>query len=155
MVVIAHRGNIQGPKPEKENHPEYVEEALEMGFDVEIDVWRSAGAWYLGHDKPQYEVKDNFLYLPGLWLHAKNIDALYQLGVGCRNNHFFWHQTDDFTLTSHGIIWTYPGKEITNRSVIVVTDKFIRGFNPNDVYGICTDYPMETKAVSAILDDLR
>ena len=24
---------------------------------------------------------------------------------------YFWHQTDDFTLTSHGYIWTYPGKK--------------------------------------------
>ena len=36
---IAHRGNTRGPKPEKENDPEYILQAINEGFDVEIDVW--------------------------------------------------------------------------------------------------------------------
>ena len=26
------------------------------------------------------------------------------------NCHYFWHQEDDYTITSKGIIWAYPGK---------------------------------------------
>ena len=38
-IWIAHRGNTRGPKPEKENQPEYILQAIQEGFDVEIDVW--------------------------------------------------------------------------------------------------------------------
>jgi hypothetical protein len=151
MVIIAHRGNLEGPKPEKENHPDYILEAHNKGYEVEVDVWYTAGNWYLGHDKPQYEIKSDFLYLQGLWLHAKNIDALYQLGSGYRKNNFFWHQSDDFTLTSNGVIWTYPGKELTDRSVIVMPHRLEKGKRyPRDVYGICTDFALEAKVLSII-----
>ena len=39
MILIAHRGNINGPRVEFENNPEYVLRAIEMGFDAEVDVW--------------------------------------------------------------------------------------------------------------------
>ena len=38
MKLIAHRGNIDGPNPSKENHPEYIESAIVDGYDVEIDL---------------------------------------------------------------------------------------------------------------------
>ena len=57
---------------------------------------------------------DNSRYL---WIHCKNLDALYALHAQ-EDLNYFWHQEDDFTLTSQGIIWTYPNKPITNRSVI-------------------------------------
>ena len=34
MKLIAHRGNISGPKPSQENNPEYIDEALFAGFDA-------------------------------------------------------------------------------------------------------------------------
>ena len=39
MEIIAHRGNLNGPQPENENNPEYINSALELGFSAEIDVW--------------------------------------------------------------------------------------------------------------------
>ena len=38
MILISHRGNLNGPQPENENKPEYVEIALK-NFNVEIDVF--------------------------------------------------------------------------------------------------------------------
>ena len=38
MKLIAHRGNVSGPKPSQENNPEYIDEALFAGFDAEIDL---------------------------------------------------------------------------------------------------------------------
>jgi len=38
VILIAHRGNWKGPS-EKENDPEYLEQALKHGFDVETDIW--------------------------------------------------------------------------------------------------------------------
>ena len=80
MKLISHRGNINGRDESRENHPEYIQSALDKGYDVEIDVWlTSYNQFYLGHDKPQYFVKSEFLEKDGLWCHAKNIDALYKM----------------------------------------------------------------------------
>ena len=40
MILISHRGNIFGPNKKDENKIEYVENALNLGFDVEIDVFQ-------------------------------------------------------------------------------------------------------------------
>ena len=61
MILISHRGNIMGPNPEQENHPDYIREALNIGYDVEIDVWYT-DKFMLGHDKPQYEFSFDLMY---------------------------------------------------------------------------------------------
>ena len=38
MILISHRGNLEGKNPEKENSPIYVLQALSKGFDVEVDI---------------------------------------------------------------------------------------------------------------------
>ena len=110
MIFISHRGNMTGINPKRENEPLYIVEALEKGFDVEIDVWYKKGQFYLGHDEPQYKVKREFLQNRKLWCHAKNIEALNKMLK--EDIHCFWHQEDDVTLTSKGFMWTYPGKKI-------------------------------------------
>ena len=135
MIYISHRGNLNGPNPERENSPEYIAEALDMGYNVEIDVWFVDNKWFLGHDEPKYEVEQTFFYNHLLWCHAKNINALKMmltLGIHC-----FWHQGDDHTLTSKGYVWTYPGKTLTTKSICV---------KPNSAQdigrcaGVCSDY---------------
>ena len=37
MKLIAHRGNIDGPSDEQ-NSPDYIDNALSLGYDAEIDV---------------------------------------------------------------------------------------------------------------------
>ena len=76
-----------------------------------------------------------FLKNSRFWCHAKNINALSELErINC---HYFWHQEDDFTLTSKGIIWTYPGKYLTNKSICVLPEKTnVKEF---DCLGICSD----------------
>jgi hypothetical protein len=137
MKLISHRGNIDGRVPEKENNPSYIKKAVELGYDVEVDVWMINKEFFLGHDKPQYKVhKSFFLYIKDkAWIHCKNLEALNNID---KSLNYFWHQNDDFTLTSKGFIWTYPEKEITNNSVIVLKDnnKNIVG-NP---YAVCTDF---------------
>ena len=53
MKIIAHRGNLSGPT-QTENHPDQIKKALDLGFDVEIDVWYKENKVFLGHDFPQY-----------------------------------------------------------------------------------------------------
>lgn len=141
MILIAHRGNINGPNPFKENRPDYVEQAIWSGYNAEIDIWVDGKKIMLGHDRPQYEISKAFLIdLEGhTWLHCKNDEAV---NLCFDNNlHFFYHNTDRYTITSFGYIWGYPDSiPVANDKFIIVmpelTDKEIR----NDVYGICSDY---------------
>jgi glycerophosphoryl diester phosphodiesterase len=46
MLLISHRGNISGPQPKLENTVAYIEQAINQGFDVEIDVWFQDGKFF-------------------------------------------------------------------------------------------------------------
>ncbi len=61
MIYISHRGNLTGKSLKDENNPDYIMKAIESGFDVEIDVWFKNNIFYLGHDKPSFEVDTKFL----------------------------------------------------------------------------------------------
>lgn len=55
--------------------------------------------------------------------------------------HCFWHQEDDYTLTSKGYIWTYPNRPICSRSIIVCkTLEDTLNYSKTNVHGICSDY---------------
>jgi hypothetical protein len=141
MIKIAHRANING-KTELENHPATVWNAISNGYNVEIDTWLFDNQWYFGHDRPEHKVSFEFLNSVKTlsWIHCKNLEALKELDP--KEFNFFWHQQDDFTLTSKGYIWTYPEKNISKKSVIVDLDiKNIDKYKNIDLYGICTDYP--------------
>lgn len=142
MIKIAHRGNINGPNPEKENHPDYINQALSQELDVEIDVWWINNTYVLGHDGPQYEVDANFIRNIRFWHHAKNIEALFQLNNEKPNYSIncFFHDTDAATLTSGGWIWTYPGQLVTDQSVAVMPER-VPNWNVSQAYGVCTDFP--------------
>jgi len=150
MKIIAHRGNIDGPNPLTENQPETIDKAIELGFDVEIDIRYDMidGQFYLGHDYPQYVVTPYWLAqrMDHLWIHCKNIDALYHFVTKTGGYNYFWHQTDNYTLTSKNYIWTYPGQSYTSSSIIVMPELAIKQDDFNNLivyncYGVCTDYP--------------
>ena len=50
MKLISHRGNINGKHEKFENNPNYIDTAIEQGYDVEIDVWFISETFFLGHD---------------------------------------------------------------------------------------------------------
>lgn len=137
ITIIAHRGNISGPKQKFENNPEYIMEAVKNGFDVEIDVWYKNKNYYLGHDEPQYHVTKKFLLSLPAWCHAKNIDAMEQLKED--GLHYFWHQMDQYTLTSKGIPWCYPNN-YNKYGVTVALGKDDININEFRGIGLCTDY---------------
>lgn len=140
MILIAHRGLLDGPNKNVENHPEQIEKALDAGFECELDLWLVYDKIMLGHDEPQYNISRDFLDKSGLWIHAKNIEALVWLTTTDLN--YFWHQDDDYIITSHKHIWTYPGKPLTARSICVLPEINDPGFEklPKHCYGICSDY---------------
>lgn len=137
-VLISHRGNLNGRIAELENHPEYIENALKLGFDVEIDIWIENEKIFLGHDNPMYEIDFEFLKKnkEKLWIHCKNYDSILLLKE--TNLNFFWHQTDDLTLTSKNHIWVYPGKQPIKNSIAVLPEIF--NDDLSECIGICSDY---------------
>lgn len=143
MIFIAHRGNINGKIPEKENHPDYINAALQEGYDVEIDVWLVGSKLLLGHDGPTYEVDESFLKNEHFWHHAKNMESMHYLNNAKPNYliNCFYHQTDDCVLTSGGWIWTYPGKPIlSDTAVAVLPERIVELYDISKAGAICSDY---------------
>lgn len=137
MILISHRGNINGKNSEMENHPSYIDEAISLGFDVEVDMWWIDGRTYLGHDEPQYEVDDIWLTerIDKLWIHCKNVELLYWIRTTIL--HYFWHEEDTLTLTSKGYMWVYPGKQPIVGSIAVMPE--IHNDDVSKCLGICSD----------------
>lgn len=138
MIYISHRGNLKGRNVERENQPEYIDEAINAGFDVEIDMWWVDGRIYLGHDEPQYEVDDMWLShrADKLWVHCKNVELLNW--VRSTTLHYFWHEEDTLTLTSKQYMWVYPGKQPIVGSIAVMPE--IHNDKIKKCAGVCSDF---------------
>ena len=150
MILIAHRGNITGPQRSRENTPGYIDIALALGYDVELDIRGADGRLWMGHDiHESIPVSTEFLKEreAHLWVHCKNamaIQMILELTPGVR---FFFHHADDYTLTSDGFVWCYPGKTPpTPRSIAVLPETVMRresipGYLLTErVVGVCSDY---------------
>lgn len=143
LKLISHRGNINGKSDRFENNPNYIDDALDMGFDVELDLRYYQNTFWLGHDNPEYEV--NLIWLTDrkeyLWIHCKDlitISKLRELQINNKINlNYFFHDTDDCTITSKGDLWVYPGKQPIKNSISVMPELY-----NDDVSlckGICSD----------------
>ena len=91
MILIAHRGNIDGPNQQLENTPQYIENAILKGFNVEIDLRYEDGKLRLGHDNGMTNVSLEWLLSLSdkLWIHCKNLNCLKYLYNTELN--YFWH----------------------------------------------------------------
>ena len=136
MILISHRGNINGKDVENENNPLYIDRALGKGYNVEIDVWVYDDIFWTGHHRPQYRVDENFFLKEEVWCHAKDIEALkrlLELGAHC-----FFHQNDPVTLTSKGYMWTTPTQPLTEKSICVLPE--IQLIALQHSAGVCSDH---------------
>lgn len=152
MRLIAHRGNVLGRNEEKENSQAYLQAALDAEYDVEIDVWvTETDDIYGGHDEPTHELQWDFLVHNSdfIWLHAKNFRAL-DFFTKDRGFNVFWHDGDDYTVTSRGYIWHHQHSSCrlcnkSSRSVLYASypDPITfenTWFFDQDVEGIYSDY---------------
>jgi hypothetical protein len=138
-ILISHRGNINGTNPERENHPDYIDDALKEDYDVEIDIWYKNGSWYTGHDLPTHNINFSYLLNTRFWLHCKNYDAMKQLILLAPNEaNFFYHSTDPYTLTSKGYIWAYPNFSGSHKTIAVLPELYHTDITSFD--GICSDF---------------
>lgn len=157
IKLIAHRGNIHGPNEVRENHPSYIDEAIAAGFDAEIDLWaNNKGDFLLGHDFGAHHIDYEWLHnrKERLWIHAKNFAALRFLKDSDFN--YFFHDDDDFTLTSKCNIWAHPrvSAQEVNGAVYVNQgwrdDIFLKGVIAGRPLGICSDY---VTRISGLLEE--
>ena len=146
MLVISHRGNTLGVDPSNENKPEVILDCINKGICVEIDLRLFNNKPYLGHDEAQYEISLNFLLenKDWFWVHCKEKESFdYALR---HNLHCFWHDVDDYTMTSWGYVWAYPGKDSVGTLCIGVMPE--KHWAPgqiiieNNFFGVCTDIPI-------------
>ena len=129
--LISHRGNINGKNELLENNPNYIDIAIELGYDVEVDMWIDNDGFYLGHDEPTYPITFNWLMERSLklWIHCKDLKTIEELKRleeenGLRDIHYFFHNTDDITITSYGKLWVYPGKQPIKYSIAEIILKY-------------------------------
>lgn len=174
-MIIAHRGNVHGPSaPGIENSPDHLIAALMLGLDVEADVQvDNHNELVLAHDviglghRLTKTLLNQLQFLGRVWFHAKSPQAFYLLErMGAEI--VFFHNTDTIAYTTNGYFWTFPGGEITPKSILVMPETlltvkdyanvplskhtWIQCMNPNayrqhiqaETYaGICTDYGMD------------
>lgn len=139
MKFISHRGNLSGPISSEENNPEKIKHCLSLGYDVEIDIWNVNEKFYLGHDEPNHEVSLEFLVNKSLWCHAKNLQSLHSM-LQVKNINCFWHQNDDYTLTSHGYIWVFPNKPLIKNCIALIGNNTLYSEKElQECYAICGD----------------
>ena len=140
MILIAHRGNTNGPFESFENEPSYIDKSITNGYDVEIDAWYIDNQLYLGHDNPQYKIDFRWMRdrLSKLWIHCKNIEAVIFFSECEYDFNYFWHENDTITLTSTKKIWAFPGKQPIKNSIAVMPELFKDDISK--CLGICSDY---------------
>jgi hypothetical protein len=128
--------------PSLENSPYFIDAAIQKKYDVEIDLRTHNGKLFLGHDEPQYEIDIEWLKSRSdyLWIHGKDRESF---DICLENNlHTFWHDTDDYTITSKNFVWAYPGKLSAGRFCILVMPE--RVWNIEEIRkmtcaGFCSD----------------
>lgn len=137
---ISHRGNLKGKLPNRENTKLYIQEALNLGYDVEIDTWIKDSYLYLGHDAPEKKIKLQWLEerKENLWIHCKSLETLSYFNMCEISFNYFFHDNDDATLTSKGFIWVFPGKQPVNNSIAVMPE--IHNDDFSQCLGICSDF---------------
>ena len=147
MKIISHRGNVNGPIPEKENRPSYIDCAIQLGYEVEADIRFINGEFWLGHDFPQYKIELSWMLKRAeyIWFHCKNKESANNLNKINSNFKFFCHNGDDFTLTSTHHLWVHNLKSnLTKNDIIpMINLSDINTDLLNNVYGICTDFIFE------------
>jgi len=141
MILISHRGNIDSVNLDKENTKSYIQKAIDLGYDVEIDIRYINGKFWLGHANPIYGIEFNWLLKrkENLWIHCKDFVALSKLIK--TDLRIFYHLQEDYTIISDKHIWAHNLKNINDECIIPLIGKNdILKWKPVPVYGICSDY---------------
>jgi hypothetical protein len=144
MKIISHRGNICGPVIEKENRPSYIDSAIQLGYDVEVDLRYVNNEFWLGHDFAQYKIELSWMEprKEMLWFHCKDIDSALELAK-LNAYKFFCHTNDSYVCTNNGYLWVHDlSGKIDNKCIIpLLSEQDIQKYDNNKTpYAVCTDF---------------
>ena len=140
MKLISNRGNTNGANAEFENTQPYIQEAINKGYDVKIDLWVKDGKLHLGTDEAKIQLDIDWLERNHrkLWLQCRDIEVISkftELDSRGSNIHFFWHDSNKISLTNRGYMWCESGEVVPGG--IVYQPGYVdtvKGF-----YGVCSD----------------
>jgi len=77
MLIIAHRANVSGPEPARENSLERTAECIARGWSVETDIRRAPdGRFYVSHDAAPWSAENNAVAFSALWRRSRALVAL-------------------------------------------------------------------------------
>ena len=138
MKLISHRGNISGIQKDLENNPNQIDNVLKKGYDCEVDLFVKNKDFYLGHDFPDNHINLDWILKRknNLWIHCKNLEALEAV-FDYKELNYFWHENDTVTLTSHGYLWVYVGKQPVKNSIAVLPER--NNEKIDGCIGVCSD----------------
>jgi hypothetical protein len=149
MKIISHRGNINGPVVEKENRPSYIDSAIQLGYDVEVDLRIIDGDFWLGHDEPQYKIELTWMRLRknNLWFHCKDVNSALLLAKLDEDFKYFCHSSEPYVCTSYKYLWIHDlTANINDKCIIPLLSKEdINNYTNNEPYAICTDFVKDIK----------
>jgi hypothetical protein len=138
---ILHRGLKDGPNPELENKEALLNQRIGEGWDVEVDIWRIEGTFWLGHDGPEHVLEDEgLLSCPKAWIHCKNLEMLAYMVESNPGAPFFSHDQDEAILTSNRYIWCYPGNQAGINSIVVMPERTTMVLDYSKIAGVCSDF---------------
>lgn len=144
MKIISHRGNICGPVPEKENRPSYIDSAIQLGYEVEVDLRYINNEFWLGHDFGQYKIELSWMEPRKnmLWFHCKDVDSALELTKLNKGYKFFCHSNDPYVITSVDKFWVHDlkGKIDKNCIIPLLSENDIICYTNQTPYAVCTDF---------------
>lgn len=154
MLLISHRGNVDGVTPSKENTIPYMQEALNREFYVEVDIYEHAGELYFGHEYGGSGQRVDWSFLKHnagkLLIHCKDSKTLLTL----RHYDFlaiFYQDHDDYAIASNdwiiahskqgGMVYDKKDRNLSG-TIIMLPEKNGLGkkfLEELGCFGICSD----------------
>jgi hypothetical protein len=114
MLLIANRGNLFGRNLERENSPDYLNEAINQGYHVMVDAWWVEGCFWFGKNRPTHKpIGGGIDWLThavnSVWIRAKSAETFvraHDLGLNV-----FWQQSDMYAYSTWGHLLGFYGAE--------------------------------------------
>lgn len=128
MILISHRGNLSGKDFKRENSQPYIQEAIDAGYHVEIDILHNDGEFLHGHEwggtkgkvDPKFLVKNH----KNLLIHCKDRESILFCDKISAQLNYFYHERDDFVFSSY--MWMIAHSRVADL-IAFNNDKFLDG----------------------------
>ena len=107
MRLISNKGNISGVS-ENENNPEQIQNAIDNGYEVKVNLWLKDNKLYTGNNEAEHLFSLEFLETnhSKLWLQCHDIELIKRFSeidpLGLKIN-YFWIDNGNVVRTSKGV----------------------------------------------------